>query len=307
MITARPLALADLPAVVGLLHDYDRRWLGEPVLTADDLRAEWTSPEFDLDRDSEGWDDDGALAAFGTLDPRGGVELAVAPSWADAGLEDALLDRWEAEGRRRGFVALHRHLAAADEPGRRRLEGRGWTVDRTGWLLRLAPEVEVEERPLPVGYAVRPMRDADLEAVYAVVSDAFAPYNPTRRSYADWRAGSVDRPDVTVGHGFVVTHDGEVVGACLLADPATPDDAAAQDAGAAEPEAWVPQLAVRGDHRRQGLARELLARTALAARARGVPALALYTHSGTGALGLYERFGMVVRHTLVECGLRLEP
>jgi mycothiol synthase len=297
MITARPLEQADLAAVVDLLHAYDRRWFGAPVLTQEDVASEWREPGFDLGADSEGWVDDGALVAFGTLGTRGGIELAVREDWAGAGLEDALLGRWEAEARRRGFDAVHRHLPADDAAERERLEARGWVVERTGWMFALPPEAPVEPRPVPAGYTLRPLGEDDLVAVHAVVSEAFAGWSRTRRSYADWRVGTIDRPDVTLEHGQVVTWGGEVVGACLVMDPA--------GSAGPEAEAWVPQLAVDARHRRQGLARELLARTALAARARGVPRLALYTHADTGARGLYERFGMVVRHTLVECELVL--
>ena len=101
---------------------------------------------------------------------------------------------------------------------------------------------------------------------------------------------------MTLEHCQVATWQGQVVGACLVLDPPTAGERA---------EAWVLEVAVDSQHRRRGLARELLARTALAARGRGTPLLGLYTHSGTGALGLYESFGMVVRQTLVECTLQL--
>ncbi|GAA3567637.1 hypothetical protein GCM10022197_24750 [Microlunatus spumicola] len=295
MITARPLAEDDLPAVVELLHAYDRRWFSEPTLGAADVRAEWSAPAFDLATDSEGWEEDGELVAFGTLGTRGGIEVAVRDDWAGAGLEDALLGRWETAARDRGLDTVHRDLPAADEEGRARLEARGWVVRRTGWLLRLPTGAPVEARETP-GYVVRPMRADDVPAVHGVVDDAFSVYGH-RRSYEDWRAGTVDRPDVTPEHCHVATRDDVVVGACLVVDP--PPDAGP------EAEAWVPQLAVADDHRRHGLARELLARTTLAARGRGVPGLALYTNEDTGALGLYERFGMLVRHTLVECSLTL--
>ena len=294
MITARPLEPADLDAVVELLTAYDRRWFGEPFLTAEDVRAGWAAPGFDLVADSEGWEEDGGLVAFGTL-AHAHVELAVREDWAGAGLEDVLLDRWETEARRRGLSAVQRHLAATDAPGLGLLEARGWEVLRPGWSLRLEPAIRVVVPDLPAGYAVRPMREADLPVVHRVVGDAFAAYGSTR-SYADWRAGTVDRADATVGHGRVATWADEVVGACLVVDPT--------DAGPGA-EAWVPELAVAGRHRRQGLGRALLAATALAARERGVPRLGLYTHSGTGALSLYEGVGMVVRHSLVECGLTL--
>src|SRR3954470_8529455 len=160
MIAARPLVEADLPAVLDLLHAYDRRWFGEPLLTLEDLRSEWAAPAFDLGADSEGWDEDGTLVAFATLGTRGGVELAVREDWAGSGLEDALLERWETQARRRGFVDVHRDLPAADEVGRALLESRGWTQRRTGWLLELAPEQAVTLSALPAGYAVRPMREA---------------------------------------------------------------------------------------------------------------------------------------------------
>ena len=299
MITARALVGTDLDAVVELLEAYDRRWFGEPFLTADDVRAGWGAPGFVLAEDSEGWDEDGALVAFGTL-AQAHVELAVRDDWAGAGLEDALLDRWEGEARRRGLDAVHRHLAAADAPGLALLADRGWEVVRPGWSLRLEARTPVVLPELAAGYALRPMREADLPAVHALVTQAFAAYGPTR-GYADWRAGTVDRPDATVRHGRVVTRDDEVVGACLVLDPP------AAGLGAAGPgaEAWVPELAVGERHRRQGLGRALLGATALAARERGVPRLGLYTHSATGALGLYESVGLVVRHSLLECRLTL--
>lgn len=297
MITPRSLVQTDLAAVVDLLHAYDRRWFGEPLLSAEDVRAEWAAPAFDLAADSEGWDEDGTLVAFGTLGTRAEIELAVRDDWAGSGLADALLERWETEARRRGFDAVHRHLPAADDEGLALLQTRGWAVERTGWMLQLGAETPVEPGNLPAGYVVRPLREADVPAVHVLVSDAFAPYGSTRRSYADWRAGTIDRPDLTQEHCRVATRRSEVVGVCLVVDPA----------GGAAPgaEAWVPQVAVHADHRRRGLARALLAATALASRERGVPGLALYTHAETGARSLYEDFGMVVRHTLVECTLAL--
>src|SRR3954451_15617085 len=143
MITARPLEQADLAAVVDLLHGYDRRWFGAPVLTQEDVASEWREPGFDLGADSEGWVDDGALVAFGTLGTRGGIELAVREDWAGAALEDALLGRWEAEARRRGFDAVHRPLPAAYAAEREPLDARGWVSERTGWMTEAAPGAPV--------------------------------------------------------------------------------------------------------------------------------------------------------------------
>lgn len=211
-----------------------------------------------------------------------------------AGLEEALLQRWEDEAHRWGLPTLHRDLPADDVEGLARLAGRGWQVEEEGWILRLEPSAPLEATSLPSGYAVRPVTEADLPEVHRVVMEAFAQYGPSR-PYEDWCSGMVERPDVTLRHWRLATHGGEVVGACLMQDPL----------GAGEGEAWVSQLAVVPDHRRRGLARELLVQVALAARERGVARLGLFTYEATGALGLYERVGMRVVHRLRTCTLDL--
>ena len=300
MITSRPLHHDDLEATVALLHADDRRWFGEPVQTLEDVRAEWERPGFDLASSSEGWfEEAGAgaeeeLVAVATLSNRGDLAMAVDRAWEGAGLEDALLQRWEDEARRRGVSTLSRDLAAADAEGLARLSGRGWQVEEEGWILRLASTTALEPGSLPDGYAVRAVQEADLPEVHRVVMEAFARYGPSR-PYEDWRRGMVDRADVTLGHCRLATHGSTVVGACLVQDTVGP--------GAGE--AWVPQVAVVGAHQRRGLARELLVQVALAARGRGVPRLGLFTYEATGARGLYERLGMRVVHTLRTCTLEL--
>jgi len=300
VITSRPLEQTDLEAAVALLHADDRRWFGEPVLAPEDVRAEWDRPGFDLATSSEGWFDEEApengeaLVAFATLTNRGDLVVAVDEAWVGAGLEEALLQRWEDEARRRGMPTLHRDLPADDAEGLARLAARGWQVEEAGWILRLEAATALEAATLPGGYAVRAVAEADLPEVHRVVMEAFAQYGPSR-PYEDWRSGMVDRPDVTLGHWRLATHDGVAVGACLVQDPL----------GAGDGEAWVPQVAVVPDHRRRGLARELLVRVALAARERGVPRLGLFTYEATGARGLYERLGMHVVHRLRTCTLEL--
>lgn len=300
MITTRPLGEDDLEAAVALLHADDRRWFGEPVLTLEDVRAEWHRPGFDLATSSEGWFEDAGpggeevLVALATLSHRGDLAVAVDRAWEGAGLEEALLQRWEDEARRRGLPTLNRDLAAEDAAGLARLAGRGWQVEEEGWILRLESATDVAAGPLPDGYGIREVLEADLPEVHRVVMEAFARYGP-RRPYEDWRSGMVDRADVTLGHWRLAVHGETVVGACLVQDPL----------GAGADEAWVPQVAVVEEHRRRGLARELLVRVALAARERGVPRLGLFTYEATGALGLYERLGMRVVHRLRTCRLDL--
>ena len=62
----------------------------------------------------------------------------------------------------------------------------------------------------------------------------------------------------------------------------------------------MSQLATRRTHRGRGVAQRLLAETFAAARERGLPQGGLSTDTRTGALDLYLRLGMEVRHT-VDC------
>jgi mycothiol synthase len=290
--------MADAPAVLGLAHDYDRRFFGGPVLARNDLLALWGSLDLVLSRDTEAWLDGERLVGYATLDARGDLELGVDDGWAWAGLEEVLLSRWEAAAGRRGLAEVGRYLAAADAGGADRLLARGYVARYTCWVLSLDPEVPLPERALPAGYAVRPFAEPDAAAVHVLVRDAFAEWGGVPRSFAAWRATVLDRPDVTPAHHRVVTYQGAVVGACLVIDP---DPTGPPD----RPEAWVAQLAVHPGHRRRGLAARLLAHTGRAARERGTPYLGLSTDTRTGALGLYQGLGMRVRHTLVRYALDL--
>ncbi|MCY7400449.1 MAG: GNAT family N-acetyltransferase, partial [Nocardioides sp.] len=68
---------------------------------------------------------------------------------------------------------------------------------------------------------------------------------------------------------------------------------------------YVDRLAVRRDHRHRGLAQALLVDAFAAARAHGTTTSKLNTDSRTGALGLYERVGMVVEQVWVNRGIAL--
>ena len=68
---------------------------------------------------------------------------------------------------------------------------------------------------------------------------------------------------------------------------------------------YVDRLAVRADQRNRGLAQALLVDSFAAARRHGTTTSELSTDSRTGALGLYERVGMVVDQVWVNRGITL--
>ncbi len=296
-LTSRPLTEGDLPAVLRLQREYDLRFFGEPLLTADDISAQWRTPEFRLDRDSEAWvTPEGQVLGYATLDPDGTLDLGVSAEPAISWLTEVLSTRWERTARRRGLESVQRTVAADDAEGLDALQAEGYRPHHTTWILVLAGDLPEGRPARQREYRIEPLTDADAPAVHTLVAGAFAEWGGGQTDYAGWRAAVLDRPDVVPGHCRVARLGPELVGACLATDPAV---------GSRSP-LWVTQLAVRPDHRRRGVARELLVQTTLAARCRGVAEVGLATDTRAGARGFYERLGMAVRHTLHTHALQLE-
>ena len=288
----RLLVDADAPAVLALVHDYDRAFYGEPLADLADLLAEWQAPGFDLARDSLAYEDGDGLAAVGLLDPRGLVDVSTRGRWRGLGVEGLLLDELEARARARGLAETNAFVADGDAAGAERLQGRGYRLHHTSWILQLDPGAPVATRTLPAGYAVRPFRPEDAEAAFAVVSAAFGEWQTgPPRTFEDWTAEVLRRPGVDPSAFRVATYQGEVVGTCVVFD--------------GEDEAWVSQLATAREHRGRGVAQQLLAESYAAARQRGLLKGGLSTDTRTGALDLYQRLGMRVLHTVHNWSLDL--
>ena len=123
------------------------------------------------------------------------------------------------------------------------------------------------------------------EVTYRLVEDAFNEW-PGRQpsSFDDWAARTVRRPGFEPWQVRLVTDPGgTAVGTAFVIK--------AGEFG------YVDQLAVRRDQRGRGLARALLVDAFERTRARGAARSELSTDSRTGALGLYEKVGMVVTRT----------
>jgi mycothiol synthase len=288
----RPLTVADAPAVLALVAAYERDFCGEPMSDLEDILAEWQVPAFDLSRDTVGLWQGADLVATGELGPRGRLDLAVRAEERGRGLEIELLDELEDRARGRGLGAVSLALPEGDEVGAALLRQRGYGLKHTSWVLRLDEGAAVVNRQLPPGYQIRPFRPEDGPATFALISAAFGEWDSgPRRSFADWEAETLRRPGVETANFRLATCDDVVVGASVVFDG--PD------------EAWVSQLATHPDHRGRGLAQQMLAETYAAARRRGLPHGGLSTDSRTGALDLYLRLGMQVRHTFHSWSLEL--
>ena len=283
--TARP---DDAQIVTDLFRASETVDDGAAELTLEDVVAEWNQPSIHPDRDALLVFDGDRLVADAEVNVNHD-EATVHPDARGRGIGAALL-RWK-----------ERHLleiAAADIPLRlgqsinERAEdaislfrANGYEHEYTAWALRLPPEITIEHPPLPEGVSIRPfVPGVEERAVYRLVEDAFGEFEGRLpRSFEDWSATALERRDFDPSLLLVAVEGEDVVGTAV---------------GIAYPqEGYLYQLAVRRDHRGRGIATALLRASFDAFRARGVPQVGLATDSRTGALGLYERVGMVVRST----------
>ena len=132
-LTAGPLSLDDVPALLKLVHRYDRRYFGEPLMDADDLRADLSAPDLDLAADTLGLrTPDQTLVAGAFVTPRGHLEAHTAEDWDTPELRRRLVGFGEHRGRERGLRSVFQLLAAGDADGPARAHQRLLTPDGAG-------------------------------------------------------------------------------------------------------------------------------------------------------------------------------
>ena len=180
-------------------------------------------------------------------------------------------------------------------PADRLLEGLGFRVRWTSWVLKLPDGATIPPRDLPSGYAIRTAQRGQLEAAHDVLEDAFLEWSErARESLEDFDAVTFRRPGFEPWNLRVALDPrGTVVGVSLVR---VSDDGTV---------GYVEPIAVRRDQRHRGLAQALLVDSFAQARTRGAFTSELATDSRTGALGLYERVGMVAESVWVNRGIDL--
>jgi GNAT superfamily N-acetyltransferase len=214
------------------------------------------------------------------------ADADVHPAWRGRGVGVALLAWTEARAREAGGTRVQQIVTNADTDANRLLEGGGYRVHHTSWILQM----KLGETPpgvvIPTGITVRPYRREDARATYRLIEDAFNEW-PDRKPtvFADWSAHVIDHPSFSPGLSRLAFDGEELVGAGLT------DDYPDQDEG------WVQQVATKASHRRRGIARALLQSVFAAFHATGRRSVGLSTGSHMGALEPYERIGMRIRRT----------
>ncbi|NYE36442.1 GNAT superfamily N-acetyltransferase [Nocardioides cavernae] len=281
-LTTRPLQKSDAHAVFVLMAAQEQADIGEVAIEEADIVSDWARPSHDLAGRSIGVWDGETLVAYAELMGVDRADTAVLPSHRGRGIGTWLATWLQDLGRRLGSPVIGMPVPQGS-PGDRLLEGLGFRVRWTSWVLKLPEGATIPERELPAGYAVRTAEPGELRAVHDVLEDAFLEWSARdREPFEDFEATTTGRPGFEPWNlRVVVDPDGDVVGVSLVL---------VSDNGRT---GYVDRLAVRADQRNRGLAQVLLVDSFAQARAHGTTTSELSTDSRTGALGLYERVGMV--------------
>jgi GNAT superfamily N-acetyltransferase len=284
-LAARPLTPDDAPAVTRVVAAAEEHDVGEALIELEDVVSEWQRPGFDLASEAVGITSGDELVAAAEVYAGRRAGASVHPAWRGRGIGSWLLSWTEDLARTRGGERLGQTVAA-DGDAEELLRARGYQRLWTSWMLLLPEETTVPERLLPDGCAIRPFRaGSEDRVVHRVIEDAFNEWQHREpMSFEDWAAIVTGRPGFLPELLTVVTDPADdVVGACVL--------------NLSGSDAFVHHLAVRRDRRGLGLGQALLADAFGRARSLGATRCELSTDSRTGALGLYEKVGMVVTNT----------
>ncbi len=294
-LTQRALTLGDAAAVTAVMAAQELHDVGEVVIEEADIVADWQRPSYDVTRGTVGVFQGERLVGYAELGGGDRGDAAVHPDHRGRGIGTELA-RWMRErGREQGTPVVGMPVPRGSA-GDRLLESLGYHVRWTSWVLGLPEGATIPERALPVGYTVREATERDHEAVWTLNEDAFLEWSDReRQGFADWQAAVPRRPGFEPWNLRVVTDAaGDLVAFALVLLTG-------------EREAYVDRLATRADHRGRGLAQALLVDAFAVGRAHGAVRSALATDSRTGALGLYEKVGMLVTSTWVNRAAATTP
>jgi mycothiol synthase len=281
-LTTRPLRMTDSRAVFEVMAAQELAEVGEVVIEEADIVGDWQRPSYDLAASSVGVFDGDRLVGYAEVAGSFFGDAAVHPDYLGRGIGTALSVWMRSLAKERGLEVIGMAVPEGSTADRL-LESLGYFVRWHSWVLQLPEGKEIEPQPLPEGYSIRTAEgDADLRAVHDVLEDAFLEWSERdRESFEDFDAKTMQRPGFEPWNLRMVVDDaGDCVGACYLQ--------------LSDTTGFVSRLATRKDQRGKGLARAMLVDAFANAREHGAKVSELSTDSRTGALGLYEKVGMVV-------------
>lgn len=293
--TAAPLADDDVDAVVTLVRACEVHDLGRAMYERADLVGDLATEHVDRAHDAVVVRDAaGAVVAWGLVVHRRSRWADVHPRVRGRGIGSVLVDWSVQRARAHGADRVGQTVADCRADAVALLRAKGARAVRTAWILRSRHDAD---RPAPTavvpdGMVLRAAAPAEQDEALLVLERAFAQW-PDRpaSSLQTWRALVTHREGFRAEQLQVAILDGRVAGAAFLIDDGA--------------ELWVDKLGTDPAYRHRGVGRALLGSAQARAHALGRSGTALSTESSTGALGFYERLGMVVDESFTHWAIPL--
>jgi mycothiol synthase len=306
----RPLAIDQVQAwaelyTAILVADADDDILGE-----DDLAEEFADPYTDFARGSMAVYDGTAMVGYCVLYPRSAAEPVhemrqsggVHPDYRNLGIGSKLIE-WSEQvalklhNERFGDkpMALGAGSLAKNTAAGALLADHGYLPSR--WFHQMTRELsaDVPAPASPAGVAITGFTDERSADALLIRNEAFrdhwAPTDATPESWEFHLAVGAFRPE----YSFIAYLDGEPTGLVLA------HEYEAYNKAKGIRDLYIPQVGTRRAGRKRGIASALLTTALKAAKADGfdTATLDVDADSPTGAFGLYERLGFVVRDTKI--------
>ncbi|MEU4193972.1 GNAT family N-acetyltransferase [Kribbella sp. NPDC026611] len=277
----RPATTGDADAIYRMIAAAELEWHGHAEVVPDGVAADLRRPLIKLDRDTLVVETpDGELAGWAWLHDGRRAQIDVRPSYRGQGIGARLLDWAEERAREYGSPWIAQTVDDADVAGTALLRGRGYEVLATNWLL----ERPISNAPfaVPEGIRLTGYDEARSAEVHRLIEDAFGEFQQRHKSFEEWAELTISRSTFLPSASTLAYDGDELIGAIIALDG---------------DEGYVEQLAVRSDHRRRGVARAMLDQTCANFAELAKTTCILWTHSGTGALAMYEHLGMRVRRS----------
>ncbi len=193
----------DAGAVAELLRARDVADLGEPEVTVADVRADWTAPEVELERDAAVVHEKGGTLVAYALVSGADLLVAVHPEATGRGLGTELRLEAERRARARGTRVARQFVPAANTAARVLLLEAGWWPVHHYFRMLIA----LKDAPPAPRVLARTLEERDTEQVWHLVQGAYTGvegYLP--QTLEGWRATAMDKPGWDPGLSLLM-HD----------------------------------------------------------------------------------------------------
>lgn len=313
----RPALLSDAEQVAELLNTCSREHTGEAEWDKHKLANDWSSPIFTIDKDAcVVQTQNGELVGYVDIwDESPHVHLmclaAVHPSHRSKGIGTALVKWADWRGNQSltkapdgAKVSQFQEIPSSNTKARDLLEKNGYSTTRLNFWLEIELDKAPPEPKWPEGVELKTFNEhADLRAVLCTTNEAFKDHwgyveHDLEEDLKEWKHLIANDPKYDPSLWFLAVAGEEIVGTCL-GKSEMPDD---PNMG------WLDALAVLKPWRKRGIATALLQHAfgEFYRRGKTRAGLGADAQNLTGAISLYKKIGMQVKHqfTILEKVLR---